>query len=249
MFSMQAAYLFLLDKAKLAGSFEKGMFYRRLSFITEVLVITMIPLMLAPMVLATFRGELIFEGYCLIRGESFAVWFFAVGGSGLSMIMIYLFVKPLYTNAVRMKQQNEYASKKIMNVAKRNALIAAIAVSSTLISCTVYAGMTEVANGYGKLGEHLHLLGLVLTIPWDMLVMGICCRATTTIWLPTRLSKCMNKKSHNPSQDTSGNSDGKAVSSQSTLSRRLLTTNLHKVENQATSTSPSHVVGESTLGC
>src|SRR5205085_12669884 len=103
MFSTQFAFLFLMNKAKLAGSFEKGWFYRRLSLISEIGTITLIPIALMPMVLASFRGEVIFEGYCIIRGESFAVWFFAFGGSALSIVMIYLFVKPLYQNATQMK--------------------------------------------------------------------------------------------------------------------------------------------------
>jgi hypothetical protein len=235
MFSVQFAFLFLLDKAKLAGSFEKGMFYRILAKATELLVITLIPFMLAPMVLSTFRGELIFEGNCVIRGESFSVWFFAVASSGMSSVMIYLFVKPLYTNAVRMKQQNVSAANRIMKVAKRNASIAGVAVTSTFVACTIYAGLTEYALQFGKLGDHLHILGLVLTIPWDMMITGVCIRLTTTIWLPSQIVTRLNSKTSE--KDSSNQTDAEATNplSSAHLSRKLLAENPNRVENASSS--------------
>lgn len=120
---------------------------------------------------------------------------FGLGNLALSSALVYLFVMPLKANARGVVGVTSI-QQELWRQYQRNSAISATAVILTFSIIVTYGFLQHYAQEEQR--DELNVVGLSLMC-WEILVLAICCRLTSLVWLP---KKC---RCHRKTQDDRAN--------------------------------------------
>lgn len=176
--------MFLLQKVKLVSRFNRDWGFNWLLWGVQLALVVFIPACVVLYGVLT-EGKVSSEGRCMQVFPIWTFWSFSATNVVLSIVLIYLFAAPLQRMAGTGLSTVQHELKRLY---WRNLLASSVAVLFTSASIIIYGVMQYLANE--RLEDKYSVIGLLIMC-WDSLVLAVCCRLTTFVWLPTRVNACL----------------------------------------------------------